>query len=156
MLVYLMRHGEAEPKAAKDEARQLTRAGVLASRDVATRFLSRAPIVDKAFVSPLERARQTAAAFRVGLPNLRFESQEMLKPDADVHALLDMLGQSGGTHILLVGHNPCLSKLMCLMLDGITETGRHMGTSDLVCISMEDAIPGFGEILYEIKPSAGP
>ena len=152
MLVYLLRHGEAEQKAKNDEARPLTRKGMLQSREVVDRFLARAPIIDKAMMSPLERARQTAATLRTGFPTLRFEISDLLKPSQDPYKLLEALGRSRGKYILLVGHNPCLSSLMALMLDGIIETGRNIGTSELVCISMEEPIPGFGELLYTITP----
>ncbi|MFM1897276.1 MAG: Phosphohistidine phosphatase [Pseudomonadota bacterium] len=153
MLVYLFRHGEAEAKAKTDAERVLTRNGVLESRDVAAKFLARAPLIDKAMMSPLERARQTAATLRAGFTTLRFEINDLLKPDGDVYKLLDAVGNSRVQHLLLVGHNPCLTSLMSLMLDGITETGRNMGTSELVCISLEEAIPGFGELLYTITPT---
>lgn len=153
MMVYLFRHGEAEPKAAKDSERQLTRNGVIAVRDVATRFIARAPVVDKALMSPYERAKQTAVALRRGFPNLRFEISPLLKPDEDVYQLLNYLETCGAQHIVLIGHNPQLSMLLSVLLDGITETGRQIGTGELVCIAMDEAVPGFGELKYSIKPS---
>lgn len=154
MIVYLFRHGEAEPKAAKDAERQLTRKGVVDARDVAKKFLARAPIIDKALMSPYERAKQTAISLRQGFPSLRFEISQLLLPDADIYEMLEALRQMGAQHVMLVGHNPNLSRLMALMLDGITDTGRELGTGELVAIAMEDAEPGFGDLLYTIQPGS--
>ena len=63
MLVYLMRHGKAERSATWDEGRELTVEGVLQNRSVIKKLFSRSPIIDKGFVSPFERAKQTAADF---------------------------------------------------------------------------------------------
>ena len=152
MMIYLFRHGEAEAKAAKDEDRALTRNGVLGAREVAEKFLARAPVIDRAMMSPYERAKQTAVALRRGFPNLRFEISTLMKPNDDVYELINALEHSNAQHVMLVGHNPQLSKLLSLLLDGITETGREIGTGELVCVAMEEVVPGFGELKYSIKP----
>ncbi|MEX2130786.1 MAG: phosphohistidine phosphatase SixA [Pseudohongiellaceae bacterium] len=152
MIVYLFRHGEAEAKAAKDAERPLTRKGVMDTREVAKKFLARAPMIDKALMSPYERAKQTAVSLRQGFPSLRFEINQLLLPEADIYEMLEALGNMGAHQIMLVGHNPNLSRLMALMLDGITDTGRELGAGELVAIAMDDAEPGFGSLLYNIRP----
>jgi phosphohistidine phosphatase len=152
MMVYLFRHGEAEQKTAKDNERTLTREGLMACRGVARKFLARAPIIDKALMSSYERAKQTAVTLRQGFPNLRFEISPLLNPDQDAHELLESLGTLGVQHVILVGHNPCLTRLLSLMLDGMTDTGRQLATSELACVALEDTVPGFGELLYTLKP----
>lgn len=155
MMVYLFRHGEAEARAVKDAERKLTREGLIATKSVAAKFIARAPIIERALMSSYERAKQTAVTLRDGFPDLRFEINTLLLPDQNVHDLLDAIGAMKTQHIILVGHNPCLSRLLSLMLDGITETGRELQTSELACISLEEAVPGFGELLYTITPGTG-
>lgn len=155
MMAYLFRHGAAEAKAVKDNERNLTREGLIATRKVAARFIARAPLIDRALMSSYERAKQTAVTLRQGFPALRFEINPLLSPDQDVHELLEAIGAMNTQHIILVGHNPCLSRLLSLMLDGIIETGRELQTSELACISLEEAVPGFGELLYTITAGTG-
>lgn len=155
MIVYLFRHAEAEARAATDSERALTRQGVIAAREVANKFLARSPVIDRALMSPYERAKQTAAALRQGFPDLRFEISQMLLPEADIYQLLEQLGSLGAQHVMLVGHNPQLSRLMALMLDGSTNTGRQLERGELVAISMEEAEPGLGQLLYSLHPASG-
>ncbi len=84
-------------------------------------------------------------------PDLNFEVNELLVPDADAYDVMQIIEQSGIEHLLLVGHNPLMSRLFSLMIDGIAETMRPFGTSNLVCIEMDLVAPGCGEIQYTME-----
>ena len=84
MMIYLLRHGIAEQKGLSDAARELSREGVMQTRAMAEKFKLYEPQVDKALMSPFQRARQTASLLRVVFPSLRFEVERALEPEADV------------------------------------------------------------------------
>ena len=152
MLVYLLRHGIAESNAETDEARELTREGVLQTRSVAEKFKRHSPDLDKAIVSPYRRARQTAASVQVVFPELQFDVDNGIQPDGDIYAVMNAIEKFAVQQILLVGHNPLLSNLSAMMLDGTLDADRYMGNSMLACISTDFIAPGCGELLYILEP----
>lgn len=154
MLIYLLRHGEAETLAASDSARELTQSGVVQTRATLQKFLARKPQprIDKALMSPLQRARQTAALVTHALPGLAFEVERGLEPGTDVHALLAIIERLDAKELLLVGHNPLLATLLSLLIDGTLRPTRPVGTSQLYCVEMDFFAPGCGEILYTLVP----
>ncbi len=152
MLIYLMRHGEAEPQGQSDQTRELTRKGVTDTRGVMEKLKARSPQIERAMMSPYQRARQTITSLRIVAPNLRYEVNQNLVPDASVYDLLDSFETIDVMQLFLVSHNPLLSNLLSLIVDGTLETNRHMGCSEIACVSMDIAAPGCGELLYTIKP----
>lgn len=152
MIVYLMRHGAAEAQATSDAARELTRQGVMDNRAVLAKLKMYSPPLDRAFTSPYQRARQTSSVLRTDFPTLRCEVNTALEPESNVYDVLDLIEQSAANQLFIVSHNPLLSKLLGLMLDGTLETHRHMGTSHIACVSFDVVAPGCGELLYTLTP----
>lgn len=152
MMIYLMRHGEAEQQALTDPARELTRQGVLDSRAVVAKLIQYSPMIDVALMSPYQRAKQTSSALRVHFPELRFDVSKDLEPEASVYDLLDKIEQLEAMQVFIVSHNPLISNLLALIVDGTLETDRHMGTSHIACVSMDIVAPGCGELLYTLTP----
>lgn len=152
MLIYLLRHGIAETKGISDAARELSREGIIQTRSMAEKLKLYEPQVDKAFMSPLQRARQTATMLQTVFPNLRFNVDRSLEPNADVHALLDKLESCDVQNLLLVSHNPLLSNLLSLILDATLETARPFAPSHLYCIEMDSIAPGCGTLKYVLEP----
>lgn len=152
MLIYLVRHGIAVDKAESDAARELTGEGLKQTRSLVEKWRMHSPMPDKALMSPYQRARQTAAPLRPLFPTLRMEVDKQIEPDGDPYGVLDYLEQCGAQQILLVGHNPLLSNLLSILVDGTLETNRYIGNSTLVCISMDFVAPGCGEIQYTLEP----
>jgi len=152
MIIYLLRHGLAEETAASDAARELTPDGIKQNRSMVAKFKEHSPILDKAIMSPFQRARQTASSLRMIFPEIRFDVEKSIEPDGDVYDVLDALEGYGAQHLLLVSHNPFLSNLLSVLVDGTLETDRQIGNSTLVCVAMDFVAPGCGEILYTIEP----
>jgi phosphohistidine phosphatase len=151
MLIYLMRHGEAEPKGQSDQTRELTRKGVMDSRAAMEKLKLRGPLIERAMMSPYQRARQTITSLRIVAPSLRYEVNQNLVPDANVYDLLDSFESMNCMQLFLVSHNPLMSDLLSLMVDGTLEGNRQMDCSDIACVSMDILAPGCGELLYTIK-----
>ncbi len=152
MLIYLVRHGAAVDKAENDAARELTREGIMQTRSLVEKWKPHAPAPDKALMSPFQRARQTAAPMRMLFPNLRIEVDKQIEPDGDPYAILDYLEACDAHQILMISHNPLLSNLLAIMVDGTLESSRHIGTGTLVCVAMDFVAPGCGEIQYTLEP----
>jgi phosphohistidine phosphatase len=134
MELLLVRHAIAFERDARrwpdDDERPLSPRGIERARQAAAgvkRFTRRPARV---LVSPLLRTRQTAALLTrcAGWPEA--VSCEALRPGTAPQKLLDHLPGSRPTRIALIGHEPDLSALLALCLDGGTRSAfalRKMG-----------------------------
>ncbi len=130
MKLYVLRHGDAGERDASnytsDAARPLTPKGIKRTRQLANALRQMEVTFDTIFTSPLIRAHQTAEiiARSLGLEKqLRQASQ--LAPDhplTDVIALIESTGAKAQA-ILIVGHEPSLSRLISLLCTG----GMNLG-----------------------------
>lgn len=152
MLVYLLRHAIAEDSAATDSARDLTAQGLAQASSITEKFRQYSPTMDKVLCSPYNRAQQTAVAVMTLFPDLALTTDESIKPGGDVYAVIDALESYDLQHVLLVSHNPFLSNLLSVMVDGTMETRRFVDNATLHCIAMDVVAPGCGEILYTLEP----
>jgi phosphohistidine phosphatase len=122
MNLYFMRHGIAlpadEPSIAHDGERPLTSKGIKRMRKAA-KGLRRLNIpFDALLTSPLLRARQTAeiVASTLGLED-RLEEISGLAPESTVeHLMFGLTRYQDRSHVLLVGHEPLLSKTLISLL----------------------------------------
>lgn len=146
--LYLVRHGEAESAAASDSERSLTEVGSQQNRQVAEQFAARQAAIDLALVSPLRRARETAADLEAVLGDLNFQESRLIIPDAEPVQLIEFIADQQIESALLVGHNPLLSRLLSLLLEGDLHSGPGLATSDLVAVSMDVMAPACGELNY--------
>ena len=121
MLLLLMRHGIAEPLAepdADDAARPLSAKGHKRTAQVAQGLATLVPRLDVLASSPKLRARQTAMLAHAALAHPpRLEWDELLL-ETDFAPLLKRLSKSGAETVLLVGHEPNLSRLVAWLLTG--------------------------------------
>lgn len=120
MNVYILRHAEAEPAGAglRDINRPLTPKGIQAVERV-LKAARRAKLVPAAIVtSPLLRARQTAEIASSVLHCERIVESKHLSPMARPETLWQELGGVENVDpVLLVGHEPHLSKLIAFLLE---------------------------------------
>ncbi|MDX6486922.1 MAG: phosphohistidine phosphatase [Gaiellaceae bacterium] len=100
MRLLIVRHGEAGP-GTPDELRTLTPTGREQARELGRRLRDQGLEPDAVVSSPLLRARETAAALGLGLP----EVDERLAPGAtplDIREIAERRGEL----VLVVGHQP--------------------------------------------------
>lgn len=144
MILYLLRHGEAEPYggAADDASRALVPAG----RKAVTRVATELEPVDAVFCSPYLRARQTADLVLHATGQTTYQLNNGLTPDSSVQALLTWLDSINQERLLLVAHNPLLSHLAS-QLTGLPG-GVSLGTANLACLDVSDCLPGGAELLW--------
>ena len=141
MNLYLMRHGFAvepgTPGYDSDGERPLTSKGERRVRRVAEALAKMEVSFDLIFSSPLVRARQTAQALvEEAKDKQKVQLTEHLAPGGSPKELIELLqGASGpAQEILLVGHEPDLSRLASLLLtggDGPTVIFKKGGTAKL-------------------------
>ena len=147
MKLYLMRHGEAVPRAASDPTRALTPRGLRQVEDVATRREDDLDTLELVVASPYLRARQTAEEIMRMLGHrgdLLISAQ--LRPDADIRALGALVNTCTVENLLLVSHQPLVGATLAWL------TGREelaaMGTADLAALELTAFAPGGAHLLW--------
>jgi phosphohistidine phosphatase len=155
MMVYLLRHGEAEPQAADDSQRRLTPRGRQHVDSVARQFLSNKLPLRQCISSPYVRAKQTAELFLEQVaPGLPLQQNPLLTPDVRASELMKLLETVQAEQLLLVGHNPLLSELFALLTDGSVSQMHILATSELVAISIDVIGLGMGKTVLRLAPGA--
>lgn len=124
LILDLVRHGDALPAGETgDDARRLSARGRADVARLADRLLVEAPVLTHVFVSPLARAKETAAillAGRVNAPTL--EVTRALVPEADPEEFLAELAvrEIEAGSVVAVAHEPLLGRLAEYLTDEIT------------------------------------
>jgi phosphohistidine phosphatase len=128
MNLYILRHGIAVEHGAagyeNDDERPLTGKGERKMWVIAEAIKALEISFDSIFSSPLVRARQTAEIVAEALKCVkRLELTDTLAPQESAKPLIQFLRDQGAMDdILLVGHEPFLSRLIALLISGDSET----------------------------------
>jgi phosphohistidine phosphatase len=122
MELFFMRHAEAEPRDRyqADHQRPLTDTGRETQRRVARALSPLLQSLDHLLSSPILRARQTADIVAEALQFAgQIEETSVLGSECTVDAVLRLLqGYPQHARILCVGHEPDMSQLSAVLLDG--------------------------------------
>jgi phosphohistidine phosphatase len=153
MKLYLLRHGEAETRAHNDPGRELTARGREEIAHVARLFAARAIQLQRCFASPYIRAAQTAALFlSESRQRIAPESTPVLMPEVRASIVMDFLEGVREQEMLLVSHNPLVSELHALLVDGDISNMHILGTSELICIEFDSIGLGTGSSPFRLTP----
>jgi phosphohistidine phosphatase len=137
--LWLLRHGEAEPRARSDAERALTERGRKEVRKSAEHLRGRE--LAYILVSPYLRAQQTAELVREALGlALPLTTVDWATPDDSPRMAANRFEQYPG-ECLLVSHNPLLGSLSGLLLHGHLQQPLGLHTASLVVLD-GDIIPG--------------
>jgi phosphohistidine phosphatase SixA len=110
--VVLLRHGIAEKKGAKPDAkRALTAKGHAAMKQIAAALAEIFPDAGVIYSSPLRRCVQTAD-WVARAQGLEVMETEALSPDGDGDQVRKLIERSDAARIICVGHEPNLSQTM--------------------------------------------
>ncbi|MBW8335311.1 phosphohistidine phosphatase SixA [Stutzerimonas stutzeri] len=140
MRLWLLRHGEAEPRARTDAERNLTEGGRRDVRRSAT-FLRGKPL-QVVLVSPYQRAQQTADEVCKALSfSGRRETVDWATPESDLEEALRALDLRGESDLLLVTHQPFVGNLAGWLVNGSHSEPLPMATASLAELEGE-AIAG--------------
>jgi phosphohistidine phosphatase len=128
MNLYILRHGIAVEHGAagykNDNERPLTGKGERKMWAIAEAMKALEISFDLILSSPLVRARQTAEIVAAALKcQKRLELTDTLAPPDSAKPLIQFLADQGAwDDVVLVGHEPFLSRLIALLISGNSET----------------------------------
>jgi phosphohistidine phosphatase len=155
MDVYLIRHAEAVPPEAAgalaDEDRPLTDAGRAQSQQLARALPARGARVERLFVSPTVRTRQTAEPLIAtwGLGGDAVVECDELAPDGRIRKLVRRIAKQPAAAIGLVGHRPDLNELAAWLIG--SKKARIVldkGGVALVRVDGDELEKGAGELVW--------
>lgn len=153
MILYFLRHGEAESAhGSDDDARDLTTGGEAALRSAGTlwRRLNLRP--DVVITSPLTRAHRTAILVADAL-GLRAQPvvDDRLRPGAGWDRFAQAMARhTDARRVLFVGHEPDLSGAVALLTGAASV---RMRTGGLACVEFYGTPePGGGELAWLLDP----
>ena len=151
MRLWLLRHGQAEPQAASDAARELTAHGRQEVQQAAAQLLGR-PLT-AVMASPYVRAQQTAELVRLELGfSGSVQTVSWLTPDSDPRDALKYLDEREHAEVLLVSHQPLIGALGGLLVHGHRQEPLPMRTASLAELEGDIPAAGLMELLALIHP----
>jgi phosphohistidine phosphatase len=146
--LYIMRHGEAHPRAASDAERPLTEQGA-AQACMAAQWLVEKPL-SKILVSPYLRARQTADLVTQSLAcALVPQVVAGITPDDPVTGALHVVAtEVAAGDVLIVSHLPLVGLLASQLLYGHHQSPLPFYTASMAAIEFEQFGAGLGNLLW--------
>lgn len=147
MQLFVLRHGQAEPFRQSDFHRALTIHG----HDEVTRRIS-THLTDfhglhEIWASPYVRAQQTAIIASDLLASHKLKTKKFLIPESDPFTLIDKLYASQLESVLLVSHQPLVSRIIDLVCDE-NYFSYQMNTASLACIDLDIVAAGLGRLRW--------
>jgi phosphohistidine phosphatase len=145
MILYFMRHAEAEETSPEGDAgRKLTPKGLQRAQDAGRALAALEVTVDLVLTSPLARALETADAVLEAL-----EAEVALADDLagklNVATLKGMVEERVAARVMLVGHEPDMSRTIEELIGG----GRvEMKKGAVACVEMVGIAPGSGVLRW--------
>jgi phosphohistidine phosphatase len=162
MQLFLLRHAEAEAKAASDETRPLTAKGSKQAKIIGKYCLEHGVVPAVILSSPLKRAEETArlVAAELNSPKL-VQIAEYLRAGMTSNRALSSLSEnftdlvkrekhSENASIMLVGHEPDFSNLAGVLIGG-RATSVHFRKATLTGLTLQELTPGAATIEFLIS-----
>lgn len=152
MRLYIVRHGEAEPRAPTDAERHLTARGRAAVEMLWYNLANEGLLPAKLVASPYARARQTADCIAHQFPGVDRRICDLLVPDGSAEAVLAWLAEQGNiSDWVLVSHMPLVAALTGLMTEGLGSRGAF-GVGTVACLDVEVLAPAGSRLLWQRGP----
>lgn len=146
MKLWVLRHGEAEPRANSDAERRLTAHGREQVLRSAARLLGEP--LQAIIASPYVRAQQTAALVHGALGLVEpVRTVPWLTPDNDPQQVIAELDRLGLEHVLLVSHQPLVGALVGLLEQGHRQAPAAMSTATLAELEGDWPLAGLMTLL---------
>ncbi len=149
MLLYLLRHADAETVAPTDDQRFLSEKGMVQTSRIA-RFCDAHDVRPGIILtSPLRRAHQTAVEV-AGHLKAELVPVRWLACGALPEGVLERLDEyKSMPSVMLVGHEPDLSALAGFLI-GSLYASIHVRKASLTCIDMRELKRGYGRMEFSI------
>jgi phosphohistidine phosphatase len=140
MEIYILRHGIAVERGTsgykKDADRPLTKEGEEKMHQIADAMLGIGLKLDLILSSPYVRAEQTAQSVAAAF-DLDVTITKTLVPAGNAVQLIAEINQATADRVLLVGHEPDLSRLISVLLTGGTDSSIEMKKGSLCKLTSE-------------------
>ena len=137
MLLYLLRHADAETPAPTDDERPLSEKGIAQAKKVARFCATHEVQLAIVLTSPLPRARQTAEpvaeALGVEMVVVPWLASGMSPPAA----LEELRAYRSQEKVMIVGHEPDFSQLAALLLGLPTNQALHLRKGSLTLLDLD-------------------
>ncbi len=151
MLLYLLRHANADVPARSDSERWLSDKGVLQAKHVG-RFCQRMGFKPEILLSsPLVRARQTAEHFATEIsadaPEIADFLATGMEPEA---ALTGLQAYAQFESVMIVGHQPDFSMLIAHLTGMLDGANINIGKGSLTLLDVAQLRPGRASLEFSI------
>jgi len=151
MLVYFLRHADADPDKSDDFERKLTPKGLEQSEKVG-KFCARYGLVpDVILTSPVVRARQTAQLVSRKLGDVELIEAPFLgcgmSPDAFI---AEVGGLTRFESIMVVGHEPDFSQTIARLIGLPSADGIKVRKSSVIAVDLPSVRGGVGRLQFSV------
>ena len=140
MLLYIVRHGDADTEAESDDARVLSKKGIRVTHEMATLLKnSKFDPPELIVTSPLPRAEQTARIMAEGFaPKAKFEINDGLRAGTSLEAAMSVIASKaeGIEGLMVVGHDPVFSRLASILVSGSDHPAIEMKKSGVAIFEL--------------------
>ena len=143
MVLYVIRHGKAEPSApsGRDRDRALRPKGIRQSAYLGQALHDAAPRPSLIVTSTYRRARQTGELINQTL-GAEFISDTRLCVDEPVSLAIDLIAEHAGRDAMcVVGHNPQLESLCGLLAGGMGASPARVRTGEAFAFRIDASDP---------------
>ncbi len=151
MLLYILRHAEAEAVITSDRDRKLTPRGDKQAACIGQFCLEHELIPGVVLTSPVVRARETARNVVTVLKNVElFEVPWMacgMSPEVALHEIKTYLTFES---VMIVGHEPDLSHLIAVLLGLDHAQALAVSKASLTALELKKLAPGAGVLKFFI------
>ena len=142
MNIVILRHSETETYANSDAQRNLTDYGREQAQQVGLCLKNLTIPFDQVWVSPYQRAQQTADGVLSQLGSITRETLDSLTPQSSPTALVDTLSTFNGGDLLIVSHQPLVSALVGLLENADYRSGPPMPPASMALLSADTLLAG--------------
>lgn len=151
MLVYFLRHAEAEALVTTDFDRRLTARGAEQAEKVG-KFLVRTGLIPDVIVSsPAVRAEQTARAVSTRLDGREVIIERWLACGMTTDAFFDGLDAFARfEHVMVVGHEPDFGEAIAAAIGLPTSESLHVRKASLTAVDLPRRRAGAGRLEFSV------
>jgi phosphohistidine phosphatase len=154
MLVYILRHGDAETRPGADGERHLTEKGVAqVTQGITVAKSQLGAKIGLIYSSPITRAQESARIASKVLGIKDYSVSNSLEPEGEANHVYDeLLKPNRGKGLLLVSHQPLVSVLLSRLIGSINFA---MPTGCIACVDInESSDHTSGALLFLLPPTA--
>jgi phosphohistidine phosphatase SixA len=150
MTICFLRHGDAvQSPSLHDSERPLSALGMQQGSRAGKFLRATQTGIGRILASPLLRAQQAAAAVRGELDSPPVVTSEYLSSSSAPRQILDQLRSLDAPNVLLVGHEPHLSKTISLLISGEEGQKVEMRKGSVACVEIPLPLePGRGTLRW--------